>query len=78
MTRPKPPQPEKTSSFKKIIGWVGGITAILGLLASLSGGVQRIRNHWTQHNGIKAEMAVAKARHNAANTKPPFLPIRTS
>jgi len=58
----RPPQPEKTSTFKKIIGWVGGITAILGLLASLSGGVQWIRNHWTQHSEIKTEIAVAESQ----------------
>jgi len=54
--------PEKPVSFKKITGWVAGITALIGLFASLFGGAQWIKNHWIQHGDIKAELDVAKSQ----------------
>ena len=54
--------PEKPVSFKKITGWVAGITALIGLFASLFGGVQWIKNHWTQRSDIRTELAVAQSQ----------------
>jgi hypothetical protein len=58
--------PEKSRSFKKITGWVAGITAVIGLFASLSGGVQWIKNHWNQRSDIRAELAVAESQTQRA------------
>jgi hypothetical protein len=58
--------PEKPRSFKKITGWVAGITAVIGLFASLSGGVQWIKNHWNQRSDIRAELAVAESQTQRA------------
>ena len=54
--------PEGSASFKKISGWVAGITALIGLFVSLFGGLQWIKNHWTQRNDIKVELAVAESQ----------------
>lgn len=54
--------PEKPSSFKKITGWVAGVTALLGLLASVFGGIQWAENHWTQRTDIKTELSVAESQ----------------
>jgi tetratricopeptide (TPR) repeat protein len=54
--------PEKAASFKKITGWAAGITVLVGLLASLFGGLQWIREHWTRHTDVRAEFAVARSQ----------------
>jgi hypothetical protein len=58
--------PEKPSSFKQITGWVAGVTAIIGLVVTLSGGVQWIKNHWTQRRDISRELAVAESQTQRA------------
>jgi tetratricopeptide (TPR) repeat protein len=54
--------PEKPVSVKKISGWVAAITALIGLFASLFGGVQWIKDHWTQRSDIRTELAVAESQ----------------
>lgn len=54
--------PAKAVSFRKITGWVAGITALLGLFATLFGGAQWMKDHWGQHSDVKAELAVAKSQ----------------
>lgn len=54
--------PEKGVSFKKITAWAGGIAVLLGLFASLFGGVQWIREHWIQHSDVSAELAIARGQ----------------
>ena len=54
--------PEKPVSIKKISGWVAGITAVIGLFASLFGGVQWIRDHWVERSDIRTELAVAESQ----------------
>ena len=54
--------PEKPVSVKKISGWVAAIAALIGLFASLFGGVQWIKDHWTQRSDIRTELAVAESQ----------------
>jgi hypothetical protein len=58
--------PEKPSSFKKITAWVAGVSALIGLFVTLSGGVQWLKNHWTQHHDISGELAVAESQMQRA------------
>lgn len=52
----------KTISFKKITGWAAGIAALLGLFATLFGGAGWIKDHWSQHSDIRAELAIAESQ----------------
>jgi hypothetical protein len=58
--------PEKPSSLKKITAWVAGVSALIGLFVTLSGGVQWLKNHWTQHHDISGELAVAESQMQRA------------
>jgi hypothetical protein len=42
-----------------IMGWVGGITAPIGLFASLAGGFDWFVNHHRQGAEVEAKMALA-------------------
>lgn len=44
-----------------VMSWVGGITALLGLLASLAGGIAWFVNHHRQKTEFQAKMALAEA-----------------
>jgi tetratricopeptide (TPR) repeat protein len=54
------------SSVKKgwpvVMGWVGGITALIGLFASVAGGVTWLINHHKQQAEVNAKMALAAAQ----------------
>ena len=54
--------PEKPDRMKSIITWVGYTSAILGLLATLLGGVRWWSDHRKQRGGIKSEIAVAETQ----------------
>ena len=45
-----------------IMSWVGGISALIGLFASIAGGVTWYRNHRDQHTELQGKMAVAQAQ----------------
>jgi tetratricopeptide (TPR) repeat protein len=45
-----------------VMGWVGGITALIGLFASLAGGVAWFVNHHKQNAETQAKMALAEAQ----------------
>jgi tetratricopeptide (TPR) repeat protein len=53
---------DKGSSVKLILSWVGGATAVLGLIGSLSGWFHVFDSHRTQRAELKAQMAVAQAQ----------------
>src|SRR5438445_6116956 len=53
---------EKASLVKVILGWVGGTTAVLGLIGSLSGWFQKFDTHRKQRAEISAQMAVAQSQ----------------
>jgi tetratricopeptide (TPR) repeat protein len=55
-------KPEKGSSIKLIMSWVGGATAVLGLIASLSGWFHTFDSHRTQRAELDAQMAVAQGQ----------------
>ena len=57
-----PQKPEKGSSIKVIMSWVGGATAVLGLIASLSGWFHTFESHRTQRAQLNAKMAVAQGQ----------------
>ncbi len=46
----------------RIIAWIGGLTAIIGLVASLSGGVTWLKTHYRQHAELASQMAVAQGQ----------------
>lgn len=45
-----------------VMSWVGGITALIGLFASLSGGLARLVNHHKQKAEFQDKMAVAETQ----------------
>jgi tetratricopeptide (TPR) repeat protein len=53
---------EKGSALKLILSWVGGATAVLGLVGSLSGWFHSFDSHRTQRAELKAQMAVAETQ----------------
>jgi hypothetical protein len=53
---------EKGSSIKVIMSWVGGATAVLGLIASLSGWFHTFDSHRKQRAELNAQMAVAQGQ----------------
>jgi tetratricopeptide (TPR) repeat protein len=54
--------PEKGSSIKVIMSWVGGATAVLGLIGSLSGWFHTFDSHRRQRAELSAKMAVAQGQ----------------
>ncbi|HXC95573.1 MAG TPA: hypothetical protein VNU92_07720 [Edaphobacter sp.] len=50
---------EKASVLKLVMSWVGGVTAVIGLIGSLSGGVHWLATHRTQRAQLASQMAVA-------------------
>ncbi len=56
------PKPEKGRSLKVIMTWVGGATAVLGLIGSLSGWFHTFGSHRTQRAELSAQMAVAQTQ----------------
>jgi tetratricopeptide (TPR) repeat protein len=55
-------KPEKASRLKVILSWVGGATAVLGLIGSLSGWFHTFDSHRTQRAELNAKMAVAQGQ----------------
>jgi tetratricopeptide (TPR) repeat protein len=53
---------EKGSSIKAILGWVGGLSAVLGLIGSLNGWFHVFDSHRTQRAELSAQMAVAQGQ----------------
>src|SRR5260370_37746378 len=53
-------KPEKASRLKVILSWVGGASAVLGLIGSLSGWFHTFDSHRTQRAELNAKMAVAQ------------------
>ena len=45
-----------------VMGWVGRITALIGLFASLAAGVTWLANHHRQQTERQAKMALAEAQ----------------
>ena len=54
--------PEKPDRMKSVVTWVGYTSAILGLLATLLGGVRWWSDHRKMRGGIKSEIAVAETQ----------------
>jgi tetratricopeptide (TPR) repeat protein len=54
--------PEKRNTVKLIMSWVGGITAVIGLVASLSGGLRWFENHHKQKTELAAQIALAQSQ----------------
>lgn len=48
--------------FKRIVTWVGSISALIGLFASLAGGYHWLQNHRELAQQLKAQMAVAEGQ----------------
>src|SRR5260370_25787398 len=55
-------KPEKASRLKVILSWVGGATAVLALIGSLSGWFHTFESHRTQRAELNAKMAVAQGQ----------------
>jgi tetratricopeptide (TPR) repeat protein len=49
-------------AWPHVMAWVGGITAIIGLFASVAGGVAWFVNHHKQHAETQAKLALAQAQ----------------
>ena len=55
-------KPEKGGTLKLIMSWVGGATAVIGLITSLSGGFHWFASHHTERAELKAQMAIAQGQ----------------
>ena len=53
-------------SFKKITGWIAGVSAAIGLFASLFGGVQWVKDRLGKRSDIRLEIAVAESQTQRA------------
>jgi len=51
-------------SWGVIMAWIGGITALIGFIATISGGVNWFRNHHRQSSEYKARIALAQTQTN--------------
>jgi tetratricopeptide (TPR) repeat protein len=51
-------------SWGEIMAWIGGITALVGFIATISGGVNWFRNHRLQSSEYKARIALAQTQTN--------------
>jgi tetratricopeptide (TPR) repeat protein len=49
-------------AWPQVMAWVGGITAIIGLFASLAGGVTWFLNHHQRHAETQAKLALAQTQ----------------
>src|ERR1700678_4540779 len=58
--------PEKPSPFKTLMTWVGSISALIGLFASLAGGYHWLANHRAEQAQLKAQMGVADGQAKLA------------
>jgi tetratricopeptide (TPR) repeat protein len=56
------PIPDEPSSVKRVMTWVGSITALIGLFASLAGGVHWFMNHRQESEQLKAQRALAESQ----------------
>lgn len=56
------PAEEGSKAWPAVMSWVGRITALIGLLGSLAGGVTWLVRHHTASNERKAKMALAAAQ----------------
>jgi tetratricopeptide (TPR) repeat protein len=54
--------PEKSSPMKAILGWVGGISAILGLGATLMGGLHSLTASRAQRAAVRTELVLAQTQ----------------
>src|SRR6202790_835046 len=59
---PAAQKPEKGSSIKVILSWVGGTTAVLGLIGSLTGWFHTLDTHRRQRAELSAQMALAQGQ----------------
>lgn len=50
------------SRWPFVMGWVGRITALIGLFTAIGGGITWLVNHHSQQSELKAKMAVAEAQ----------------
>jgi hypothetical protein len=57
-----PEESQSATPWKRIMAWVGGATAILGLIATLSGGVGWFQNRRAQHAELAIRMDTAHAQ----------------
>lgn len=53
---------ENGSSLKLIMSWVGGATAVIGLITSLAGGFHWFANHHAERSELKTQMATAETQ----------------
>ncbi|HTW80109.1 MAG TPA: hypothetical protein VME23_11240 [Terracidiphilus sp.] len=58
----KKAETEVKRAWPQVMAWVGGITAIIGLFASLAGGVAWFVNHQKQHAETRAKLALAQTQ----------------
>jgi len=63
---------EAKRGWPVIMGWVGGITALIGLFASLAGGVEWFLNHQKHKAEVQTKMALAQAQANQAEYQASF------
>jgi len=59
-------EPGARKAWPLVMSWVGGATALIGLFASLAGGVTWLATHHKQHIELDAQMALAQAEQQQA------------
>ena len=58
----QPPEPRAKRAWGAILAWIGGISAVIGFIATLTGAFGKIQDHFHSHAELEAKMAIAQNR----------------
>jgi tetratricopeptide (TPR) repeat protein len=56
----QPPEPRAKRAWGVILAWIGGISAVIGFVGTLTGTFGKIQDHFRSHTELDAKMAIAQ------------------